>query len=94
MSKIWWSLQTWLADCIVGIAVSAAGRKFSSYPSGLDANNTKYSVAELVSNDTETPYPSVEINTPPGGSINYTTSPPSQSYHPSMEMPLHVAETD
>ncbi|MCJ1262521.1 hypothetical protein MMC22_002391 [Lobaria immixta] len=70
-------LQALLSDCIAGIAVSAAGRKFTSYPSSLDANNTKYSVAELTSNDTETPYPSAEINAPPGGSINYTTSPPT-----------------
>lgn len=78
-------LQALLSDCIAGIAVSAAGRKFTSYPSSLDANNTKYSVAELTSNDTETPYPSAEINAPPGGSINYTTSPPSQSWPSSPE---------
>ncbi|MCJ1474320.1 hypothetical protein MMC13_002978 [Lambiella insularis] len=60
-----------------GIAVSSTGRMFSNYPSGLDSNNTKYAVAELTSNSTETPYPSVEINSPPGGSINYTTVPAS-----------------
>ncbi|MCJ1434720.1 hypothetical protein MMC27_004090 [Xylographa pallens] len=58
-----------------GIAVSSTGRMFSNYPSGLDANNTNYAVAELTSNSTETPYPSVEINSPPGGAINYTTIP-------------------
>ena len=26
-------------------------------------------------NNTETPYPSAEINSPPGGAINYTTTP-------------------
>jgi len=66
-----------------GIAVSSTGRKFSNYPPGLDKNNTnngnnsKYTVAELVSNSTEKPYPSLEINNPPGGQINYTTNPPT-----------------
>lgn len=66
-----------------GITVSRSGRKFSNYPPGLDANNTndgnngKYTVAELTANNTERPYPSAEINNPPGGSINYTTTPPS-----------------
>ncbi|KAF2445257.1 hypothetical protein P171DRAFT_521279 [Karstenula rhodostoma CBS 690.94] len=64
-----------------GIAISRSGRKFSNYPPGLDANNTndgtngKYTVAELVGNDTERAYPSVEINNPPGGSVNYSTYP-------------------
>lgn len=63
-----------------GIAVSSKGRKFSNYPPGLDPGNLnngtngKYTVAELTGNSTETPYPSVRINNPPGGSINYTTS--------------------
>lgn len=66
-----------------GIAVSSTGRKFANYPGGLDANNTnngsngKYTVAELVGNSTERAYPSVEINNPPGGAINSSTSPPS-----------------
>lgn len=60
-----------------GIAVAADGRKFSNYPLGQDPTNTRYSVAELLPNNTETPYPSAEINSPPGGSINYTTYPPS-----------------
>ncbi|PSN66917.1 major royal jelly protein [Corynespora cassiicola Philippines] len=66
-----------------GITVSRTGRKFSNYPPGLDANNTntgsnnKYTVAELLPNNTETPYPNREINSPPGGAINYTTTPPS-----------------
>ncbi|MCJ1234161.1 hypothetical protein MMC14_002119 [Varicellaria rhodocarpa] len=58
-----------------GIAVSSTGRIFSNYPPALDANNTKYTVAELTSYSTETPYPNAEINSPPGGSINYTTVP-------------------
>ncbi|KAB2580009.1 hypothetical protein DBV05_g1523 [Lasiodiplodia theobromae] len=66
-----------------GIAVSSSGRLFSNYPSGLDPENTndgsnnKYAVAELFANNTERPYPSAEFNNPPGGSINYTTNPPS-----------------
>lgn len=66
-----------------GIAVSREGRKFSNYPPGLDPNNTnngqnrKYTIAELLPNNTERAYPSAEINNPPGGAINYTTYPPS-----------------
>nr|XP_036580315.1 major royal jelly protein [Colletotrichum truncatum]KAF6788227.1 major royal jelly protein [Colletotrichum truncatum] len=66
-----------------GIAVSSTGRKFSNYPGGLDPNNTnngnngKYTVAELFGNSIETPYPNVEINSPPGGAINFTTTPPT-----------------
>lgn len=66
-----------------GITVSREGRKFSNYPGGLDPNNTyngqnnRYTIAELFDDDTERPYPSAEINSPPGGAINYTTSPPS-----------------
>ncbi|KAK1815722.1 hypothetical protein LTR12_009909 [Friedmanniomyces endolithicus] len=66
-----------------GIAVSASGRLFSNYPGGLDAadvyapGNGRYTIAELVSNTTESPYPSAAINSPPGGAINYTTYPPS-----------------
>ncbi|KAL6719136.1 hypothetical protein ACLMJK_003373 [Lecanora helva] len=58
-----------------GIAVSSTGRKFSNYARSLDPNNIEYTVAELTGNDIETPYPSREINTPPGGAINYTTTP-------------------
>jgi sugar lactone lactonase YvrE len=60
-----------------GIAVSAEGRKFSNYPPALDPNDKTYTVAELNSSNTEVPYPNAEINSPPGGPINYTTSPPT-----------------
>lgn len=66
-----------------GIAVSSTGRKFANYPAGLDGNNTnngsngKYQVAELFGNSTERPYPSADFNNPPGGAINFTTTPPS-----------------
>tara|TARA_R110002003_G_scaffold44_7_gene3251 strand:- start:9744 stop:10937 length:1194 start_codon:yes stop_codon:yes gene_type:complete len=67
----------------LGITVSRSGRKFSNYPAGLDSNNTntgsnnKYQVAELLGNSTETPYPNAELNNPPGGVVNYTTTPPT-----------------
>ncbi|MBO1764708.1 hypothetical protein JQN64_26345, partial [Escherichia coli] len=71
-----------------GITVSKSGRKFSNYPSGLDPNNTntgsnnKHAVAEILANGTEIPYPSVKINNPPNGAINYTVSPPvGANYH-------------
>ena len=60
-----------------GIAVSASGRLFSNYPPALDGTNTRYTVAELKENNTEVPFPNVEINSPPGGQINYTTTPPT-----------------
>lgn len=66
-----------------GIAVSANGRKFSNYPPALDAGNTnsgsnnRFTIGELLPNNTERAWPSVKINSPPGGAINYTTSPPT-----------------
>jgi sugar lactone lactonase YvrE len=66
-----------------GIAVSREGRRFSNYPGALDPNNTyrgetpKYTIAELLPNNTERAWPSAEINQPPGGAINYTTYPPT-----------------
>ncbi|KAL8907640.1 MAG: hypothetical protein Q9207_001292 [Kuettlingeria erythrocarpa] len=65
-----------------GIAVSSTGRKFSNYARSLDPNNTAYTVAELVTNTTERAYPSAEINSPPGGAINYTTNPPIGANYP------------
>ncbi|KAJ9648971.1 hypothetical protein H2199_000884 [Coniosporium tulheliwenetii] len=65
-----------------GIAVSSTGRRFSNYPPGLDANNTndgtngKYTVAELLPGNSETPFPNTTFNNPPGGAINYTVFPP------------------
>lgn len=62
-----------------GVAVSSSNRIFSCYPAGLDANNTQYQVAELTGNSTETPYPNAQINSPPGGSLNYSTFPVSSA---------------
>ena len=50
----------------VGIAVSSTGRKFSNCARSLNPNNIAYTVAEVTGNDTETPYPSAAINSPPG----------------------------
>jgi len=53
-----------------GIAVSKEGRRFSNYPGALDPNNTfrgtepRYTIAELLSNDTERAFPSAEMNSP------------------------------
>ncbi|KAK1621549.1 major royal jelly protein-domain-containing protein [Colletotrichum phormii] len=44
------------------------------WPTG---TNGKYTVAELFENNIEKPYPSVEFNSPPGGAINFTTTPPT-----------------
>ena len=58
-----------------GIAVSRSGRLFSNYPPALDPNNTAYTVAELFPNNTERAYPSLDYNSPPGGRIDYNSSP-------------------
>ncbi|OAL33212.1 hypothetical protein AYO20_07529 [Fonsecaea nubica] len=60
-----------------GVAVSASGRMFSCYSLGLDYTNTRYQVAELGSNNTEIPFPSAQVNSPPGGAVNYSTNPPT-----------------
>ncbi|ROV92955.1 hypothetical protein VMCG_09013 [Cytospora schulzeri] len=71
-----------------GIAVSSTGRMFSNYPGGLDplnvnnGSNNIYTVAELTSLTTEAPYPSREMNSPPGGAINYTTDSPTGANYP------------
>ena len=66
-----------------GIAVSREGRLFSNYPGALDSANTnngtngRFTIAELINGTHEVAWPSVEINNPPGGAINYTTNPPT-----------------
>ncbi|KAF2742840.1 major royal jelly protein [Sporormia fimetaria CBS 119925] len=71
-----------------GIAVSQSGRIFTNFPGGLDpanvynGSNTVFTAGELTSVDAEEPYPSREINSPPGGAINYTTTPPSGANYP------------
>ncbi|KAI0201202.1 major royal jelly protein-domain-containing protein [Astrocystis sublimbata] len=69
-----------------GVAVSSTGRIFSNFP-GLDrdnvynVSNNVYQVAEHTSLTTEVAYPSLEINHPPGGAINYTTTPFTSAKH-------------
>ncbi|KAI5362808.1 Putative major royal jelly protein/protein yellow [Septoria linicola] len=66
-----------------GITVSREGRLFSNYPGALDPANTnngtngRFTIAELINGTSEIAWPSVEINNPPGGAINYTTTPPT-----------------
>ncbi|TGJ87663.1 hypothetical protein E0Z10_g1091 [Xylaria hypoxylon] len=68
-----------------GVTVSSTGRIFSNFPGGLDAanvytgSNDVFQVGELTSLTTEVPYPSLEMNHPPGGAINYTTTPPTSA---------------
>ena len=59
----------------IGVAVSSTGRKFSSYARALDPNNTAYTVAELIDETNEVPFPSADFNSPPDGPIDYTVSP-------------------
>ncbi|KAI9836797.1 MAG: hypothetical protein M1819_000962 [Sarea resinae] len=55
---------------------------FSNYPRSLDFKNIAYTVAELVTNTTESPYPNLEMNSPPGGPIDYSTYPAKgANYH-------------
>jgi sugar lactone lactonase YvrE len=84
----------------IGITVSRSGRKFSNYPAGFDANNTntgsngKYQVAELLGNSTETPYPNAEINSPPGGAVNYSTTPPTGANYQNYLIGVQSVVTD
>lgn len=68
-----------------GVAVSSSGRIFSNFPGGLDkenvynGSNNVFQVGEHTSLTTEVAYPSLEMNHPPGGAINYTTTPPTSA---------------
>lgn len=42
-----------------------------------DGKNNKFTIGELLPNNTERAWPSMKINNPPGGAINYTTNPPT-----------------
>jgi Major royal jelly protein len=64
------------------IAVSSTGRLFSNYPPGLDPMNQNYTVAELTSDTTETPCPSAEYNSSPGGLYDNSTNPPTSASSP------------
>lgn len=43
-----------------------------------NGSNKVFTVGELTSLTNETAYPTLEMNHPPGGAINYTTNPPSK----------------
>ncbi|KAI1125801.1 major royal jelly protein-domain-containing protein [Nemania abortiva] len=68
-----------------GVTVSSTGRIFSNFPGGLDksnvynGSNNVFQVGEHTSLTEEVAYPSLEINHPPGGAINYTTTPPTSA---------------
>lgn len=67
--------------------MSKSGRIFSNFPGGLDpanvynGSNNFFTVGELTSLKEEKAYPSQEMNSPPGGAINYTTTPPSTALY-------------
>lgn len=67
-----------------GVTVSSTGRIFSNFPGGLDktnvynGSNNVFQVGEHTSLTTEVAYPSLQMNHPPGGAINYTTTPPNK----------------
>ncbi|KAI0388890.1 major royal jelly protein-domain-containing protein [Xylariaceae sp. FL0594] len=68
-----------------GVTVSSAGRIFSNFPGGLDHSNVyngsngAIQVAEHTSLTDEAAFPSLDMNHPPGGAINYTTVPPTSA---------------
>ncbi|KAJ8122904.1 hypothetical protein ONZ43_g1017 [Nemania bipapillata] len=68
-----------------GVTVSSTGRIFSNFPGGLDksnvynGSNNVFQVGEHTSLTEEVAYPSLEMNHPPGGAINYTTTPPTSA---------------
>ncbi|KAI0449743.1 major royal jelly protein-domain-containing protein [Xylaria acuta] len=68
-----------------GVTVSSNGRIFSNFPGGLDktnvynGSNNVFQVGEHTSLTTEVAYPNLEMNHPPGGAINHTTTPPTSA---------------
>lgn len=50
--------------------------------SWLTRTDQQYTIAEIFPNNTEVPYPSAEINSPPGGRINMTNFPPTGACTP------------
>ncbi|KAJ8128893.1 hypothetical protein O1611_g4740 [Lasiodiplodia mahajangana] len=58
---------------------------YGQWPTGLDksnvynGSNNVFQVGEHTSLTQEVAYPSLEINHPPGGAINYTTTPPTSA---------------
>lgn len=68
--------------CVLGLPTSQ--HSLTTALTGLDptnvynGSNNVFTVGELTSLTEETAYPSLEMNHPPGGAINYTTNPPSE----------------
>lgn len=66
----------------------------ASYPPPYQASPLNYTVGELTSNTTEVPYPNAEINIPPGGRINYTTTPPTGANTPDYLVSVQAVVVD
>lgn len=54
----------------------------ATYPPPYQSSPLNYTVGELTSNQTEVAYPNAAYNIPPGGRINYTTTPPTGANTP------------
>ncbi|KAJ3577835.1 hypothetical protein NPX13_g2734 [Xylaria arbuscula] len=70
---------------LYGPPLEVAHAYYGQWPTGLDAanvyngSNGVFQVSEHTSLTEEAAYPSLEINHPPGGAINYTTTPPTSA---------------
>lgn len=66
----------------------------ASYPPPYQSSPLNYTVGELTSNTTEVPYPNAAINIPPGGRINYTTTPPTGANTPNYLVSVQAVYLD
>ncbi|KAI0505177.1 major royal jelly protein-domain-containing protein [Xylaria bambusicola] len=72
---------------LYGPTLEVAHAYYGQWPTGLDAtnvyngSNNVIQVGEHKSITEEAAYPSLEMNQPPGGAINYTTTPPTSANH-------------
>ncbi|KAK5632784.1 hypothetical protein RRF57_008498 [Xylaria bambusicola] len=72
---------------LYGPTLEVAHAYYGQWPTGLDAtnvyngSNNVIQVGEHTSITEESAYPSLEMNQPPGGAINYTTTPPTSANH-------------
>ncbi|KAG7092918.1 hypothetical protein E1B28_009223 [Marasmius oreades] len=62
----------------VGITVSKSGRAFINFPRG-DLASNPMTVAEIVNDTTEVPFPNLEFNTPPEGLVDTSSGRPTAS---------------
>ncbi|KAM5342117.1 hypothetical protein ACJ41O_015148 [Fusarium nematophilum] len=71
-----------------GASLEVAHAFYNQFPTGVDpanvysGKNSFFTVGELTSLTTEKAFPNQEINSPPGGAINYTTTPPTGANYP------------